>query len=65
MSQKLAQQPTPSHPSTKRPEMHVLPAVRFDRVDVVWIVLAAAPEPDPDAEKETAPVHARGLQPID
>ena len=30
--------------------LHVAPAVRFDRLDVVWVVLAGAPEADPDAE---------------
>ena len=27
--------------------LHVVPAVRFDRIDVVWVVLANAPRPDP------------------
>lgn len=44
--------------------LYVLPAVRFDRVDVVWVVLAAAPKPDPEAEQEPSVVDARGLQPI-
>jgi rod shape-determining protein MreC len=42
----------------------VSPAVRFDRLDVVWVVLANAPEPDPRAEDPPSEVRSRGLQPI-
>lgn len=44
--------------------LYVLPAVRFDRVDVVWVVLAPAPRPDPEAGTDPNPVKARGLQPV-
>ena len=44
--------------------LHVVPAVRFDRIDVVWVVLANAPGPDPRSELEGPAVQARGLQPI-
>jgi rod shape-determining protein MreC len=42
----------------------VSPSVRFDRLDVVWVVLANAPEPDPRAEDLPSEVRSRGLQPI-
>jgi rod shape-determining protein MreC len=42
--------------------LHVKPEVRFDRVDVVWVVLAGAPRPDA-AEPEPGP-KSMGLQPI-
>lgn len=44
--------------------LHVVPAVRFDRIDVVWVVLANAPRPDPRGELEGPAVQARGLQPV-
>ena len=44
--------------------LHVLPSVRFDRIDVVWVVLANAPKPDPDAGQPIAALQARGLSPI-
>ncbi len=44
--------------------LHVVPAVRFDRIDVVWVVLANAPRPDPRSEHEGRAVQARGLQPV-
>ncbi len=44
--------------------LHVTPAVRFDRLDVVWVVLAAAPQPDPDAETVPPGPRSVGLQPI-
>ena len=44
--------------------LHVTPAVRFDRLDVVWVVLANAPEPDPDAETVPPGPRSVGLQPI-
>lgn len=43
---------------------HVVPAVRFDRLDMVWVVLSSAPTPvptDPAAAKTPA---AFGLQPL-
>jgi len=42
--------------------LHVKPEVRFDRVDVVWVVLAGAPRPD-TAEPREGP-KSMGLQPI-
>ena len=44
--------------------LHVLPAVRLDRIDVVRVVLANAPKPDPAAGQPLATVDARGLLPI-
>ena len=44
--------------------LYVSPAVRFDRLDVVWVVLSNAPEPDPRAEDGPPGVRSRGLQPI-
>lgn len=44
--------------------LFVTPAVRFDRVDVVWVVLATAPKPDPDADREPARSRAIGFQPV-
>lgn len=45
-------------------KLKVTPSVRFDRLDVVWVVLAAAPEADPRVAAETKPAQARGLGPI-
>lgn len=42
--------------------LHVKPEVRFDRVDVVWVVLAGAPRPD-TTEPPQGP-ESMGLQPI-
>lgn len=45
--------------------LRVTPAVRFDRVDVVWVVLATAPAPDLEAEKRPGePPSAVGYQAI-
>ena len=44
--------------------LHVKPAVRFDRVDVVWVVLATAPRPDPNADSSPDPGAAVGFGPI-
>lgn len=44
--------------------LHVVPAVRFDRIDVVWVVLANAPRPDPRSESSNSSVQGRGLQPV-
>jgi rod shape-determining protein MreC len=44
--------------------LRVVPSVRFDRIDVVWVVLAAAPQPDPRAEVVQPLPQARGLVPI-
>ncbi len=42
----------------------VIPSVRFDRLDMVWVVLANAPEADPQAGKPRARQPARGLSPM-
>lgn len=42
----------------------VVPSVRFDRLDMVWVVLANAPAADPQAGKPRARVPARGLGPM-
>lgn len=44
--------------------LHVMPAVRFDRLDVIWVVLANAPQPDPNAESPPTPSRSVGLQPV-
>lgn len=44
--------------------VHVVPAVRFDRLDMVWVVLASAPTPDPGAEQPRKPAAAAGLGPL-
>jgi rod shape-determining protein MreC len=44
--------------------LRVVPSVRFDRIDVVWVVLAAAPEADPRAEIVQPLPQSRGLVPI-
>jgi rod shape-determining protein MreC len=44
--------------------VEVLPAVRFDRLDVAWVVLASAPEPDPRADQPIREEQAIGLQPV-
>jgi len=45
--------------------LHVVPAVRFDRIDVVWVVLANAPRPDARSASSGNAVQARGLQPVE
>jgi rod shape-determining protein MreC len=41
--------------------VHVVPAVRFDRLDMVWVVLASAPAPDPEGPgRPPAPAHGLG-----
>ena len=42
----------------------VVPSVRFDRLDMVWVVLANAPQADPQAGKPRARVPSRGLGPL-
>lgn len=42
---------------------HVVPAVRFDRLDMVWVVLASAPAPDPEGAGPRLPA-AFGLGPL-
>lgn len=42
--------------------LHVKPEIRFDRVDVMWVVLAGAPRPD-TTEPPQGP-QAMGLQPV-
>lgn len=44
--------------------LHVTPSVRFDRVDVVWVVLATEPKPDPQAETPSSVPQALGYQPL-
>ncbi len=44
--------------------VQVVPAVRFDRLDMVWVVLASAPSPDPGAEQPRKPPQAAGLGPL-
>jgi rod shape-determining protein MreC len=51
----------------KRPDaqiVDVIPSVRFDRLDMVWVVLAHAPAPDPDAGAPRAEQPSRGLLPV-
>jgi rod shape-determining protein MreC len=45
--------------------LHVTPSVRFDRIDVVWVVLATAPRPDPAAENSSDPGSAVGFGPVE
>ncbi|MCA9693208.1 MAG: rod shape-determining protein MreC [Nannocystaceae bacterium] len=44
--------------------VEVVPAVRFDRLSMVWVVLSGAPDPDPEAERKDEPPRARGLGPL-
>ncbi|MGB1274296.1 MAG: rod shape-determining protein MreC [Nannocystaceae bacterium] len=44
--------------------VEVVPLVRFDRLNMVWVVLARAPAPDPQAERPPPPIAAHGLQPL-
>ncbi len=44
--------------------VEVLPAVRFDRLDMVWVVLANAPAADPRAEHPVGGELAVGIQPV-
>lgn len=44
--------------------VEVVPSARFDRLDMVWVVLAAAPEPDPAAGSPHRSGLDRGLQPM-
>lgn len=44
--------------------VRVLPSVRFDRIDAVWVVLAGAPVPDPLADRAVEPERSVGLQPV-
>jgi rod shape-determining protein MreC len=44
--------------------VHVVPSVRFDRLDMVWVVLASAPPPDPAADQTRKPPQAAGLGPL-
>jgi rod shape-determining protein MreC len=47
-----------------RQRLNVLPAVRFDRVDVAWVVLANAPAPDERVDERKDPGVAIGLHPL-
>jgi rod shape-determining protein MreC len=42
----------------------VVPTVRFDRLDMVWVVLANAPPPDPEAGNPRPRLPSRGLTPM-
>ena len=42
----------------------VVPTVRFDHLRTVWVVLASAPDPDPEAGVKLKTGEAMGLQPI-
>lgn len=42
----------------------VVPSVRFDRLDMVWVVLATAPAPDPRAGASGRETLDRGMQPV-
>jgi rod shape-determining protein MreC len=44
--------------------VEVVPSVRFDRLDMVWVVLATAPAPDPRAGASGREMLDRGLQPV-
>jgi rod shape-determining protein MreC len=44
--------------------VEVVPAVRFDRLEMVWVVLASAPAPDPTADPARKPPSAAGLGPL-
>ena len=44
--------------------LSVLPAVRFDRLNMAWVILASAPAPDTMADQRQRPGAARGLQPL-
>ncbi|MBC8072912.1 MAG: rod shape-determining protein MreC [Deltaproteobacteria bacterium] len=44
--------------------LKVTPSVRFDRLDVVWVVLAAAPEADPRVADNIKQPQSRGFGPI-
>ena len=44
--------------------VHVVPSVRFDRLDMVWVVLASAPSPDPAAAEPRKSPQAAGLGPL-
>ncbi|HFE46906.1 MAG TPA: rod shape-determining protein MreC [Nannocystis exedens] len=44
--------------------LEVLPAVRFDRLSMAWVILSSAPPPDSHAETRRLKPAARGLQPL-
>ncbi len=44
--------------------VEVVPSVRFDRLDMVWVVLANAPPADPQAGAPRPRAPARGLSPV-
>jgi rod shape-determining protein MreC len=45
--------------------LEVIPTVRFDRLDMVWVVLATAPDPDPLAGSAVPVLEGPGIQPLD
>lgn len=51
-------------PKNDRQLLRVVPSVRFDRLDMVWVVLATAPDADPAAGQTSDWVSSRGLQPL-
>lgn len=44
--------------------VEVQPAVPFDRIEVMWVVLSRAPVADPGAAAAPAPVYSHGMQPV-
>jgi rod shape-determining protein MreC len=44
--------------------VEVVPTVRFDRLDMVWVVLAQAPPEDPNAGVKPKHVPAQGMLPV-
>ncbi|TPV93160.1 MAG: rod shape-determining protein MreC [Myxococcales bacterium FL481] len=44
--------------------VEVVPTVRFDHLRMVWVVLATAPDPDPEAGTQRRPKAGMGVQPV-
>jgi rod shape-determining protein MreC len=44
--------------------VEVVPTVRFDRLDMVWVVLATAPGPDPKAGGSRRRLLDQGMGPL-
>lgn len=49
---------------TDKQVVEVIPTVRFDRLDAVWVVLATAPDADPEAGSPRPFVNSRGFDPV-